>query len=154
MKRELRPSDVRKLSKICKEIKKTLNFDNPIMENEKRQLEKQSKRFKNLLEYSVPSDEIRNKENMLKEFFGDDSQDKYEEVVYLKSEDAKEVFDILTNEGEDEALEFLKTSFHDHGTHSIVSGMSVGGMDKKFEKDGFIMIYNSNLGTIELLHKI
>ena len=152
MKRELKPSDVRKLSKICQEIKKTLSFENPIMENEKRQLEKQSKRFKNLLEYSIPSDEIRNKEDMLNEFFGDDNK-QYEDIVFLQGEQAKKAFDILNTEGIDKTLEFLK-EWHYHGEHKLANSLYAGTSDETYEKDGYIISYNPNLGYIGLQHEI
>lgn len=152
MKRELKPSDVRKLSKICQEIKKTLNFENPIMENEKKELEKQSKRFKNLLEYSVPSDEIRIKENMIKEFFGEDPE-QYEEIVYLQGDKADEALDILSVEGDDAAMEFLK-QWHYPGEHQVSNTKSAGTTDKTYEKDGYILTYNMPLGYIGLEYKI
>jgi len=153
MKRELRPSDVKKLSKICQEIKKTLSFDNPIMENEKKDLEKQSKRFKNLLEYSIPTDEIRAKEDMINEFFGEDPKDQYENIVFLQGSEADEALDILTNEGKDEAMEFLK-QWHYPGEHELMNGEGHGSSDSIYKKDDYVMAYNTPMGYIGLQHKV
>jgi hypothetical protein len=60
MERKFKPSDVKKLSNICNDIKKSLSFDNPIIEN--RKLSRDNTRFKKLMEYAVPTDELREKE--------------------------------------------------------------------------------------------
>jgi hypothetical protein len=59
MEKRLKPSDVKKFISICKEINGNLSLDNPIMENEKKDLARQTKRFKKLLEYTIPEDEKR-----------------------------------------------------------------------------------------------
>ena len=60
MERKFKPSDVKKLLKICEDINKSLSFENPIIENKK--LNRDNARFKKLLEYTVPADDLREKE--------------------------------------------------------------------------------------------
>ena len=62
---KITPSDVKRLADKCKTIAESLNFENPIIKdkiNESRNVIKpmeESKRYINLFEYSVPSDDER-----------------------------------------------------------------------------------------------
>ncbi len=147
MEKRIKPSDIKKMAEICKKINKSLNFDNPIIEG--KQLTKESKRFKKLFEYSIPNDEKR---STMKDSAVKKDDDDYEDVVFLQGDESIEALDILQNEGEDEALEYLK-QWHFPGEHPKIEGRGIGSSDKTYEKDGYIMFYNTPLEYIGLMAK-
>jgi hypothetical protein len=79
--------------------------------------------------------------------------DKYEDVVFIQGEEAQEPLDILDNEGPDAALEYLK-QWHDPGHHMGREDLGHGTSDETYEKDGYIMSWNSRLGYIGLIYDL
>lgn len=80
-------------------------------------------------------------------------QDKYEDVVFLQGQEAEEPLSILHNDGQDAALEYLK-SWHMYGEHMGSSSKSHGSDDSVYEKDGYIMTWNSRIGYIGLQYDL
>jgi hypothetical protein len=77
------------------------------------------------------------------------TNDKYEEVIFLQDSSASEALDILDSKGEAAALDYLKQ--WDNGDGGEVLGTNPGGRtDSKFEKDGYLMTYNTKVGYIGL----
>ena len=148
MEKRIKPSDIKKLAEICKQINKSLSFENPIIEGKK--LTRETKRFQKLFEYSIPDDEKREGIKEKKEI-GDN---KYEDIAFLNGQEAEEALDILQNEGEDEAMEYLKHAYHYPNEHQIKDHPGTGTSDTVYEKDGYIMSYNRPLGYIGLVKKV
>ena len=73
--------------------------------------------------------------------------DKYEDVIFLDGSEADEALEILDNQGEDAALEYLK-QWHSPGQHMGSQQLGHGTSDKTYEKDGYIMSWNFPLGYI------
>jgi hypothetical protein len=80
-------------------------------------------------------------------------QDKYEDVVFMQGQEADEPLSILEKEGEDAALEYLK-QWHFFGSHMGSAELGQGGSDRTYEKDGYIMAWNTSLNYIGLQYKI
>jgi hypothetical protein len=76
-------------------------------------------------------------------------RDKYEDVVFLQGDEAFEPLERLDREGPDAALEYLK-QWHYPGEHQGSQELSHGSEDKTYEKDDYIMTWNSRLGYIGL----
>jgi len=87
--------------------------------------------------------------------YGDDDMlestdaERYENVVFIQGDEAEEPLSILDNQGPEAALVHLK-QWHNHGEHEGTNELSAGSADKTFEKDGYIMIWNSAVGYIGL----
>lgn len=77
--------------------------------------------------------------------------ERYEEVVFLQGQEADEAMDILNNDGKDAAMEFLK-QWHYPGEHMGRDTPGHGNLDKKYEKDGYIMAWNPHLPYIGLVY--
>jgi len=80
-------------------------------------------------------------------------QDKYEVVVFLQGQEAEEPLQILHNEGQDAAMEFLK-SWHMLGNHMGSSQLGHGSSDQTYEKDGYYMSWNDRIGYIGLQYDL
>jgi len=76
-------------------------------------------------------------------------RDKYENVVFLQGDEAYEPLERLDREGEDAALEYLK-QWHYPGEHEGARELLHGRSDKTYEKDGYTMSWNPNIGYIGL----
>jgi len=147
MEKRISPSDIKKMAQICKDITKSLNFENPIIEG--KQLVKESKRFKKLMGYAIPEDDNR---ILIKE--NKKGEGTYEDIIFLSDSESEEFFDILQNEGEDAALKYLIDGYHYPGEHSTRQGYGGGTTDTKIEKNGYVMNYNSPLRYVSLSKKI
>lgn len=75
--------------------------------------------------------------------------ERYENVVFMQGEDAYEPLEILNQNGEDAALDYLE-QWHDPGNHEGTNELGHGSSDRIYEKDGYIMSYNTSLGYIGL----
>jgi hypothetical protein len=80
-------------------------------------------------------------------------QDKYEDVVFLQGQEADEPLQILHNDGQDAAMEFLK-SWHMFGSHMGSSNLGHGSSDQTYEKDGYTMSWNDRIGYIGLQYDL
>ncbi len=78
-------------------------------------------------------------------------RDRYEDVVFLQGEEAYEALEILNNQGEDAAMEYLK-QWHDHGNHQGRNELPHGSSDQTYDKDGYHMAWNDSLGYIGLTY--
>lgn len=83
----------------------------------------------------------------LKESYGD----RYEEVVFFQGHEADHALNILMEDGKDEAMEYLK-QWHYPGEHDGSEELGHGKLDKNYEKDGYIMSWNSAIGYIGLVY--
>ena len=77
--------------------------------------------------------------------------ERYEQVVYLDGQEADHALNILMQDGKDEAMEYLK-QWHNPGQGMGSDEIGSGSQDKTYEKDGYIMSWNSSLGYIGLVH--
>jgi hypothetical protein len=73
----------------------------------------------------------------------------FEQVVFMQDENADEAFEILNNEGEAAALEFLQ-QWHYPGEHETRAETASGTFDPTYEKDGYIMVWNPRMNYIGL----
>ena len=78
--------------------------------------------------------------------------DRYEDVVFLQGEEADEALEILNNQGEDAAMDYL-TQWHFPGEHMGSSELNHGSSDNTYERDGYIMSYNIPLNYIGLQYE-
>jgi hypothetical protein len=76
-------------------------------------------------------------------------RDKYEDVVFLQGDEAYQPLEILDTKGKDAAMEYLK-QWHNPGQHQGSQELGNGTEDQTYEKDGYIMSWNSRLGYIGL----
>lgn len=76
---------------------------------------------------------------------------RYEQIVFLDGSDAEEPLRLLYEEGEDAALEYLM-HWHYPGEHDALSIPGYGTSDDIYEKDGYIMSWNTRLGYIGLVY--
>lgn len=75
---------------------------------------------------------------------------RYENVVFAQSDDADEPLEILSEKGEEEAIEYL-AQWHYPGEHETNDELQAGSSDTVFESDdGYILTYNNGLGYIGL----
>jgi len=77
--------------------------------------------------------------------------ERYEQVVTLDGSEAAHALNVLMQDGKDEAMEYLK-QWHQPGQGMGSETLGHGSMDKTYEKDGYIMNWNSSLGYIGLVH--
>lgn len=75
--------------------------------------------------------------------------ERYEEVVFLQGDEANEAIDILNNDGQDAAMEYLK-QWHNPGEHMGSDKPGHGTMDRTFSKDGYLMSWNTHIPYIGL----
>ena len=80
-------------------------------------------------------------------------QNKYEDVVFLQGEEAYQPLEILSTKGKDAALEYLK-QWHYPGEHQGSQELGHGTEDQTYEKDGYIMSWNPNIGYIGLQYDL
>lgn len=80
-------------------------------------------------------------------------QDNYEDVVFLQGDEADEPLNILNNQGEDAAMEYLK-QWHDTGNHMGSDSLGHGSGDQTYEKDGYTMAWNFQLNYIGLQYEL
>jgi hypothetical protein len=79
---------------------------------------------------------------------------KYEDIFFAQnSEDTDEVFEILDDEGEDAAIEYLQ-QWHYPGEHRVLDESPQGSADTVYEKDGYTLAYNRGLGYIGLVFEV
>lgn len=79
--------------------------------------------------------------------------DKYEQVVFLQDHEADHALNILMQDGEDEAMDYLM-QWHQLGNHEISEEPGFGSSDKTYERGGYIMAWNPSLGYITLVHDL
>lgn len=77
--------------------------------------------------------------------------EQYEDVVFMQGEEAEEPLQILNDQGEDAAMEFLK-QWHDVGNHMGRNELPHGTSDQTYDKDGYHMAWNDRLGYIGLTY--
>ena len=78
---------------------------------------------------------------------------KYYEIVFLQGDEAKEPLQILDDKGEAKAIDYL--SDWDYGAEMEHTKIEApwGPDDDNFEKDDYILSYNTKLGYIGLVRK-
>lgn len=97
-------------------------------------------------------DKILAKKQLISKAMNKKSQQdgRYEEVVFIQNQDeAEEPLRILDEQGRDAALEYLK-QWHYPGEHMRTDTIGAGSSDDVYEKDGYIMVWNNQLGYIGL----
>lgn len=99
------------------------------------------------------SDSLANKhgENAKPETIEESYGDRYEQIVFLQGNEADHALNILMQDGRDEAMDYLK-QWHYPGEHDGSNELGHGSMDKTYEKDGYIMSWNSSIGYIGLVY--
>lgn len=81
-------------------------------------------------------------------------EENYENVLFMQGDDATEPLEILNDEGEEAALEFMKQFYDSNETYQKMENTGAGTSDKIFKKGGFILIYNTRIGYVGLVHKL
>ena len=79
--------------------------------------------------------------------------DRYEQVVFLQDHEADHALNILMQDGEDEAMDYLM-QWHQLGNHETSEEPGFGSSDKTYERGGYIMAWNPSLGYITLVHDL
>lgn len=79
--------------------------------------------------------------------------DRYEQVVFLQDHEADHALNILMQDGEDDAMDYLM-QWHQPGNHMTSEDAGFGSSDKTFERDGYTMAWNTSLGYISLVHDL
>lgn len=79
--------------------------------------------------------------------------DKYEDVVFMQGDDAHKALTILDVGGEEAALKYLK-QWHEPGSHMGSNELGHGSGDETYEKDGYIMSWNTRMGYIGLQYDL
>lgn len=79
--------------------------------------------------------------------------DRYEQVVFLQDHEADHALNILMQDGEDEAMDYLM-QWHQSGNHETSEEVGFGSSDKTYERDGYTMAWNPSLGYISLVHDL
>lgn len=77
--------------------------------------------------------------------------EQYEEVVFMQGDEAQEPLQILKDQGQDAALEYLK-QWHDVGNHMGSNELPHGSSDQTYDKDGYHMAWNDSIGYIGLTY--
>jgi hypothetical protein len=78
----------------------------------------------------------------------------FENVIFFQDEAAEEALSILNRDGEDAALAHL-AQWHYPGEHETRTGdAGFGTDDDVYEKDGYILSWNSRVGYIGLSYRI
>lgn len=76
----------------------------------------------------------------------------YEDVFFAQGEEADEILEIIDQKGERAALEYMK-QWHYPGEHMTRAEPGHGSDDKIFEKDGYILSYNTRIGYVGLSYR-
>jgi hypothetical protein len=99
------------------------------------------------------SDSLMNQhgQNLKPETLDETYGDRYERIVFMQGDEASEAMDIMHNDGPEATLEYLK-QWHYPGEHDGSNEIGAGKYDDKFEKDGYIMNWNSRLPYISLVY--
>lgn len=79
--------------------------------------------------------------------------DRYEQVVFLQDHEADHALNILMQDGEDEAMDYLM-QWHQPGNHETSEDAGFGSSDKTYERDGYTMAWNPSIGYITLVHDL
>jgi hypothetical protein len=79
--------------------------------------------------------------------------DRYEQIVFLQDHEADHALNILMQDGEDEAMDYLM-QWHQSGNHETSEEVGFGSSDKTYERDGYTMAWNPSLGYISLVHDL
>lgn len=87
------------------------------------------------------------KPDNLQESYGD----RYEQIVFLDGQEANHALNILMEDGQDAAMDYLK-QWHYPGEHDGSNELGNGSLDKTYKKDGYIMSWSSSLGYIGLVY--
>jgi hypothetical protein len=77
--------------------------------------------------------------------------ERYERVVFMQGEEANEVMDILNNDGEDAAMDYLR-QWHYPGEGEGSNEIGAGTEDEIYEKDGYTMNWNPYLPYVGLVY--
>jgi hypothetical protein len=93
------------------------------------------------------SKDIQEKVETIAESYGD----RYEQIVFLDGSEADHALNILMQDGNEEAIEYLK-QWHYPGEHDGREDLGTGTSDKTFKKDGYIMFWNNPIGYIGLVY--
>ncbi|NBU48223.1 MAG: hypothetical protein EBS34_12455, partial [Flavobacteriales bacterium] len=89
----------------------------------------------------------------LKEGKAIENGDRYEQVIFLQDNEADHALNILMQDGEDEAMDYLM-KWHQPGNHETSKETGFGSSDKTYERDGYIMAWNPTIGYISLVHDL
>jgi hypothetical protein len=76
----------------------------------------------------------------------------YQDIVFLQNEEANEALNILKNKGQDSCMNFL--SQWDYGDSPYIEDNPIGLSDTTYEKDNYIMHYNTSIEYIGLIKKV
>ena len=79
--------------------------------------------------------------------------DRYEQVVFLQDHEADHALNILMQDGEEEAMDYLM-QWHQVGNHETSEDVGFGSSDKTYERDGYTMAWNPSIGYISLVHDL
>jgi hypothetical protein len=79
---------------------------------------------------------------------------KYYEIVFLQGENAEEPLKILDDKGEDAAIKYLEQWDYGSEMEHTPEEQPWGDGDETFEKDDYVMSWNSRLGYIGLVRKV
>lgn len=78
---------------------------------------------------------------------------KYEQVVFMQGEEADAVLEVLDDQGEEAALEYL-AQWHNPGEHEVRDESAAGTDDNEFRDGDYILSWNNHFGYIGLQHEI
>lgn len=103
---------------------------------------------------TIPTQKVGDNSSQWKPQMGEATdQDKYEDVIFIQGEEADEPLQILRDQGQDAAMEYLK-QWHDSGNHMGRNELPHGTSDQTYEKDGYHMAWNDRLGYIGLTYDL
>ena len=69
----------------------------------------------------------------------------FENIVLCQGDDATEPLEILSERGQEVAIEYLR-QWHDPGHHEVRDRPSYGQWDNMYERWGYILTWNWRLG--------
>lgn len=78
----------------------------------------------------------------------------YLSIVFIHNEEAEEPLNILDNEGESAALQYLARWDYGENDGEIYDEIPAGSDDSIYHEDGYIMNYNTSLSYIGLCKMI
>lgn len=79
---------------------------------------------------------------------------KFQEIVFIQGEEAEEPLNILDNEGESAAFQYLAQWDYGENDGEIYDEIPAGSNDSTYREDCYIMNYNTSLGYIGLCKMI
>lgn len=127
-------------------------MDNPFTQK-KRHIDTYEHYIKNDAIIKTPTDKTNNsKFGKVTKMSEAVDTDKYEDVVFLQGSEAEEPLRILSEEGEDAAMNYLM-QWHDHGNHMGSDELKHGSSDETYEVGGYHMAWNTSLGYIGLQYE-